>query len=128
MLAKPEAAALAGWEQLTVELAAGGDGTRVVHVVLDAAGTPTSVSDWVMTRADATEDGRPVVHAVHENVGGRLEPDGTFRGTRWHTHAVLDPDGVELRKTATPATPTAGDAAALKALLAEVLRRAPAKP
>ena len=38
-----------------------------------------SAGDWVMHCS-----GQPVEY-VHENVGGRLQPDGSFLGTRWRT-------------------------------------------
>ena len=52
ILAEPYGAAIAGWEQLTVELSAGSAGLRHVLVVLDATGQPISASDTVLYRSE----------------------------------------------------------------------------
>ena len=116
---KRQPIAIKGWEQLSVELSAGAAGLRHVLVLLDAEGTPVSAGDWVMYCS-----GDPVQY-LHENVGGRLEPDGGFLGTRWRTVAVDVPgkDEPETKEMAS-SEPTAGDVASLKALVQEVLRRA----
>ena len=85
----PESAAIAGWESVTVDLSAGAAGSRHVMVTLDADGVPISASDWVLYTS-----GEPREY-VHENVGGRIERDGTFRGTRWRTVMVEVPDSDE---------------------------------
>ena len=130
ILATPEGAAIAGWEQLTVELSAGAAGLRVAMVVLDATGQPISASDTVLYRSEVPEDRgasdpRPVVESYQESVGGRLETDGTFRGTRWRTVAVEIMDGEEPQLESTPSEPSMADVAGLKALVAELLRRQP---
>jgi len=51
-------------------------GLRHAMVTLDASGTPVSAGDWVLYCS-----GKPVEY-VHENVGGRIQPNGTFLGTR----------------------------------------------
>jgi hypothetical protein len=109
---------LKGWEQLSVELSAGAAGQRHVMVVLEN-GTPISAGDWVLYCS-----GIPVQY-VHENVGGRIQPDGSFLGTRWRTTAVDlpgadDPETKEMVKS----DPTPEDVAALMALVKELLRRA----
>ncbi len=124
ILAEPEGAAIAGWEQLTVELSAGPAGLRVVLVVLDAGGQPISASDMVMYCTEVLDDGEAVTEYRHESVGGRLEADGSFRGTRWHMLNIQMADGREIQKQATPSEPSAADVSAMKALVAEVLRRA----
>jgi len=116
---KPEGAAIAGWEQLTVELTDPGKGMRHLLVVLDAQGTPISANDMVMYRAELGKD----VVSFQENVGGRLEADGSFRGTRWRTLGVAGPKDEEARLDASPSQPTAAEGEALKALVAEILRR-----
>ncbi len=117
--AKPEGAAIAGWEQLTVELSAAGRGMRHLLVVLDAQGTPISANDMVMYSAQLGEE-----HVFfQENVGGRLEADGTFRGTRWRTLGVQAPQDEEAKLDASPSPPTDAESAALKALVAEILKR-----
>lgn len=116
---KPEGAAIAGWEQLSVELSAPGRGMRHLLVVLDAHGTPISANDMVMYSAELGAD-----HVFfQENVGGRLEADGTFRGTRWRTLGVEGAKDEEARLEASPSRPTAAECAALKALVAEIQRR-----
>jgi len=116
---KPEGAAIAGWEQLTVELSAAGRGMRHLLVVLDAQGTPISANDMVMYSAEL--GGNHVF--FQENVGGRLEADSTFRGTRWRTLGVEGPKDGEARLEASPSQPTAAESAALKTLVAEILKR-----
>jgi hypothetical protein len=138
VLATPEGAAIAGWEQLTVELSAGPAGLRHAMVVLDANGQPISASDTVLYRLEVrrtsqvAEPRSPIENAIEfyqESVGGRIEQDGTFRGTRWHTVAVEAVEGGEPRLESTPSEPSATDVAGIMALVAELLRRQPrAKP
>ena len=116
LLASPEGAAIAGWEQLSVELSAGADGLRHVLVVLDGSGLPISAGDTVVYCVG--RDTR------HENIGGRLEADGTFRGTRWTTIGVApaeEGDEPELRST--PSEPSPEEIRGIKALVADVMRR-----
>jgi len=116
---KPESAAVAGWQSLTVELSAGAGGLRHVMVTLDGSGAPISAGDWVLYCS-----GNPVQY-VHENVGGRIQPDGSFLGTRWRSVAVevAGQEEPEVKETASSA-PTPEDVAAIQALVKEVLRRA----
>ena len=116
---KPEGAAIAGWEQLTVELSAAGRGMRHLLVVLDAQGTPISANDMVMYSAEL--GGEHVF--FQENVGGRLETDGSFRGTRWRTLGVEGPQDEEARLDASPSQPSEAETQALKSLIAEILKR-----
>lgn len=129
ILATSEGAAIAGWEQLTVDLSAGAAGLRVVMVVVDATGRPIVASDAVVYRVEVAAGGESnrsrVIEYHHENVGGRLEPDGTLRGTRWHTVIAETEDGEEQQLESTPSPPSAADVAGLKALVAELLRRQP---
>ncbi|MCD6042379.1 MAG: hypothetical protein K0R40_1982 [Burkholderiales bacterium] len=115
---KPEHA-ISGWETITVELSAGAAGLRHCMVTLDATGTPISAGDWVLYCS-----GRPVQY-VHENVGGRIQPDGSFLGTRWRTLAVDVPgrDEPETKETVR-SDPSAEDVAALMALVRELVKRA----
>jgi hypothetical protein len=90
--AKPDGAAIAGWEQLTVELSAGSPGLRHIVVVLDATGQPISASDTVLYRSElpapreAAESSSSVEYDLYqESIGGRIENDESFRGTRWQT-------------------------------------------
>ena len=107
-----------GWEQLTVELSAGAHGLRHLMVVLEG-GKPISAGDWVMYCS-----GNPLEY-VHENLGGRIQPDGSFLGTRWRTVAVDVPGKDEAEtKEMVKSEPTPEDVAALMALVKEVLKRA----
>jgi hypothetical protein len=128
VVASPDGWAIAGWEQLVVDLSDGAAGLRAVLVVLGADGVPLSASDAVLYRTgpDGTPppadcDAPAVIHS--ESVGGRFEPDGSFRGTRWSSVA-FDPGGAdELEWDSTPSEPTAEDIAALRLLVADVVRR-----
>jgi hypothetical protein len=131
ILAAPTGSAIAGWEQISLDLSAGADGLRVVLVVLDADGVPLSASDAVLYRtgpdgASPSEDGDAPAVIHQESVGGRFEPDGSFRGTRWHSVAV-DPGGGsdELQWESTPSEPSASDVAGLRAMVADLMRRQP---
>ena len=120
---KPESAAIAGWESVTVELSAGAAGSRHVMVTLDADGMPISASDWVLYSA-----GEPRQY-VHENVGGRIERDGTFHGTRWRTVMVEVPDSDEPQPRETVrADPSPEDVRGLMGVVRELLRRAGKEP
>ena len=128
-MARPEAAAVAGWEQLVVHLSTVPNGSRTVLVVIDADGRPISASDGVLYRtelaAGTADDPRPMVRFDMESVGGRLEPDGRFLGTRWRS-LTFELEGTEdvARREATPSAPSDADVAAIKALVAEIVRRA----
>ena len=132
VLARPEGAAIAGWQQLTIDLSDPGAGLRNVLVVLDETGAAISANDSVLYRTELPDgeagDPRPAVRWEHESVGGRLEHDGRFLGTRWLTITVTDPDSDDeehvRRREATPSAPSDADVAAIKALVAEVRRRA----
>jgi hypothetical protein len=117
-----DGAAIAGWETLSIHLSAGEDGLRHVMVVVDGAGRPLAAQDWVMVR---TPDGAGGVTSVHENVGGRLEPDGGFLGTRWRSVAFEAPGRDESEpRGSVPSSPSPEDIAAVHALVQEVLARA----
>lgn len=119
---KPQSAAIAGWESITVELSAGAAGLRHAMVTLDASGTPVSAGDWVLYCS-----GKPVKY-VHENVGGRIQPDGTFLGTRWRSVALEVPGSEEPEtKETVRSEPSAEDVAALMRLVRELLSRAAEK-
>jgi hypothetical protein len=99
-------------------------------VVLDGNGTLLSGSDNVLYRT-GLDGGPPPVHydapclIRQESVGGRFEPDGSFRGTRWLTEAE-DRGGVdELEWKMTKSEPNSEDVAALRVLVAEIIRRTP---
>jgi hypothetical protein len=125
VLAKPEGAAIAGWEQLTIDLSAGAAGLRNVLVVLDGEGRLLSANDTVLycsAPMDGSADG--VTEFLHESIGGRFEADGSFRGTRWRGRTLQADDEDEGQHQSTPCEPDAAEVAALRALVDEVLRRA----
>jgi hypothetical protein len=132
VLSKPEGAAIAGWEQLTIELSAGIAGLRHVLVVLDATGQPISASDHVLywsevskTDQNANTSSGSALQAefYQESIGGRFETDGTFRGTRWKTVGEDYRDESEPNMDSTPSEPSAADIAGIKALVAEIMKR-----
>jgi hypothetical protein len=129
ILATPAGAAIAGWEQLTIELSAGAAGLRHVLVVLDGTGQPISASDAVLYRSEVTRDGDADADALieyrHESIGGRLEPDGAFAGTRWRSVAVASVDEDEPQFQSTSASPSTAEVTGLKALVEDMLRRRP---
>ena len=122
ILARPEGAAVAGWQQLVLHLSEVPTGSRTILVLLDADGRPISASDGVLYRIEQTDG---MMRFEMESVGGRLEPDGRFLGTRWRNVSLQrenEDDATPLE--ATPSTPSDEDVAAIKALVAEVVRRA----
>lgn len=121
MRGKPEAAAIEGWESLSIYLSDLEAGSRHLLVTLDETGRPISAGDWVVYRSRRADE----VTWIHESVGGRLEPDGRFLGTRWHTVAVGAPEADQAEtKEQQKSEPSVEDTAALKALVQEILRRA----
>ena len=129
VLASPTGWAIAGWEQITLHLSAGRAGSRSCMAVLDGNGTLLSGSDNVLycfglDGGPRPEDPDAPYLVRQETVGGRFEPDGSFRGTRWRTEAE-DPGGVdELDWKATKSEPSAEEVEGLKQVVAELLRRA----
>jgi hypothetical protein len=120
VLATPEGAAIAGWDHVVLHLSDPCRGLRTLLVVIDAAGTLLSAGDSVFVRIDTDP---PTVR--HESIGGRFEPDGTFRGAHWVSVGPdLGPDDdspTELESTRTDPTPE--EVAALRGLVDEMLRR-----
>jgi hypothetical protein len=125
LVASGRADAIAGWEQLTVELSAGIGGLRHVMVTLEAGGRPISAGDTVLYCRERHGGG---TEYRQESIGGRLEADGSFRGTRWRAEAVAAPGEDEPHWTMTPSEPTAEDTRALMALVAAVVAGAPPRP
>lgn len=126
ILATPEGSAIAGWVSLSVELTAGPHGMRHIMLTLDATGRPISAGDYVLYEADGEPGENAAVTYVHESLGGRLEEDGSFKGTRWHTVMVQQPGADEAEpREQIPSPPTDVEIAGIKALVAEVMKRAP---
>ena len=129
VLAGPTGCAIAGWEQLSINLSAGSEGLRHILVVLDAGGALISASDSVLYCSGMTGGPPPDVDdaptlVLQMSIGWRFEPDGTFRGTRWQSVAV-DRGEEELKWESTHAEPSAEDIAGLRGIVAEMLRREP---
>jgi hypothetical protein len=129
VLAGPTGWAVAGWEQLVLHLSAGAAGSRTILVVLDASGTLLSASDGVLYHPgqsgapSPTEESPALIR--QETVGGRFEPDGSFRGTRWHSVAVDRGGDEDPEWELTPSQPSPDDVAGLRLVVAELIRRQP---
>ena len=97
-------------------------GSRTILVVIDGDGRPISASDGVLFRIELPLG---AARFEMESVGGRLEPDGRFLGTRWRTVSIQhreEEDATQLEST--PSVPSDADVAAIKALVDEIVRRA----
>jgi hypothetical protein len=128
-IAAGTADAIAGWESLTVNLSDPPRGLRHVLVTVDGDGTLLSAGDWVLVSRADERDGVAMTIHDHHNIGGRFEPDGSFRGTVWRSRSEQrDEDDDAVTVASTPSTPTDADVEALRVLVADVLRRAPEKP
>ncbi len=117
-------APVAGWETLILELSAGSAGLRILQVLLDATGQTLSASDHVLFRSGPTGGPGPVL-IRQESIGGRLEPDGSFRGTFWLVTGPEPVDEEDPQWEMRPREPTKEEVAVLKQLVAEVVRRRP---
>lgn len=122
-IADGSAAAIAGWESLSVNLSDPHAGSRHVLVTLDASGSLLSGGDYVVLVTPPMEPGAPAIYH-HESIGGRLNDDGSFQGTRWRTRTEQMPDADEAISTSsTPSPPSDEEIAALRRLLTDVLSR-----
>lgn len=118
-------AAIAGWENLSLNLSAGAHGLRHLLVVLDENGRAIAVSDHVYLRWDEPDDASGRGRMRQESIGGRLEADGRFLGTCW-TVAGPEPRGDEEPAWEyTPRGPTDEEVSRLQVLVAELVARAP---
>lgn len=122
ILALPHGAAVAGWDCITLELSAGAAGLRVLQVVLDGTRRPIAASDHVLFRRERE---RPSDRAEirEESIGGRFEPDGSFRGTCWLVTGPEPVGGEDPQWEMTPRQPSATEAGALRGLVSELLGR-----
>ena len=118
---------IAGWENVTLDLSAPDHGLRVILVTLDATGTAISASDHVLlSKTDAA--GEKIL--CHESLGGRIESDGSFRGTHWVAEGPEPPDTGEQSGSQMPwgnpvnRQPTAAEVDRLLAIAREVVGRA----
>jgi hypothetical protein len=124
VLASPEGAAIAGWEQLTLHLPAGQAGLRILLVVLDASARPVAASDHVLFWSPGAHPWDPR-QLRQESIGGRLEADGSLTGTCWLMTGPEPENDDPPRWESTPRQPTAAESAALLALVDELVARAP---
>ena len=123
VLASPTGAAIAGWEQLVLNLSAGSAGRRTILVVLDGSGTLLSASDAVLYHTDSNHAaGAGAV--IQLSIGGRFEEDGSFHGTRWHSVAVERAGAEEPEWESTPSQPSEDDVEGLRKVVTELMRRA----
>ena len=128
LVAANQAAPIAGWESLSVHLSASDSGLRHVLVTIDAAGKLLSAGDHVMLHRRENRGGAVIDVYDHESIGGRYADDGSFHGTRWVSRTEQRDNADEGTVVAsTPSTPTLADVEALNAIVADVLRRAPAR-
>lgn len=118
VLATGAGAAIAGWEHLVLELSAGEAGLRVVQLLVNAAGAWLSASDHVLLRLPGGE--RPWIR--QESIGGSFETDGTFRGTCWLIEGPEPRGDEEPQWSMSPRAPADHEVAALRTVLADVLR------
>jgi hypothetical protein len=116
MAGRPEAEAVAGWYSLIIDLSSPSVGHRVTMATLDG--------DLLLSGSDMVYRMTPEANLM-ESLGGRFEPDGSFRGTHWY--CVLEPGAEEHAQPGNfpPRKPSAGEARALRALLDELCRRHP---
>lgn len=127
LIASGKADAIAGWESLVVHLS-DTHGLRHVLITLDAAGSVISAGDGTLLQRDDHRGGEPWTIYDHENIGGRFEADGSFRGTRWQSQTEQrgdDDEGATI--SSTPSPPSAEDVEQLRALVKWVIDRAPLK-
>ncbi len=120
----PAHSAIAGWQNLSLNLSAGTFGLRHLLIVLDETGRPIAASDHVFIHWENPSDPSGPWQMRQESIGGRLEEDGRFLGTCW---TVTGPEPREDEPPAwqsTPRPPTDEEAAALKGLVAEIVARA----
>jgi len=124
VLGTAHGAAIAGWQNLSLNLSAGTFGLRHLLIVLDESGRPIAASDHVFIHWENPSHPSGPWQMRQESIGGRLEEDGRFLGTCW---TVTGPEPGEDEPPAwesTPRQPTDEETAALKALVAEIVMRA----
>ena len=128
LIASGQADAIAGWESISVHLSDPAAGMRHVLITLDGNGALISGGDMVLFQREEQRGSDLVTIYDQENVGGRFETDGSFRGTRWVTHTEqIGDDDEHAHTTSLPSPPSDEDAAALRALIEAVLRHAPGR-
>jgi hypothetical protein len=125
ILDSPAGAAIAGWQNLSLNLSAGTHGLRHLLILLDDSGRPIAASDHLFLHWPDPGDASGPWQMRQESIGGRLEPDGRFLGTCW---TVVGPEPREDEDPAwesTPRPPTDAEVAQLRSLVVDLLGRAP---
>ena len=127
-LATGTAGPIAGWQSIIVNLCEPAYGLRHVQITLDEQGRLLAGGDHVMfVRETNPADDSEATLTDHESVGGRFEPDGSFRGTYWKT-TLEAPPGINndesVTRSAEHRPPTADEVAALRRIIEDVLSRA----
>ena len=119
---------IAGWESLLLDLSDPPFGSRIVLVTLDASSRPISASDHVVLRDVDGPWADPLVrvHMRQSSLGGRIEDDGSFRGTYWAIEGP-EPEDEELPQwQQSQRAPTEEEVAKLLALVRDIIARPPA--
>lgn len=115
---------IAGWTNVVFELSDMPLGTRLFMVTLDASGAPIAASDHIYLRDTGTLDEHTALDARlpmrQESLGGRIEADGSFKGTHWTVEGI-ETDDEQPGWTHTPRAPTDAEVQRLLALVATIL-------
>jgi hypothetical protein len=128
LVASGKADAIAGWDSITVNLSDMPAGLRHVQITLDGDDKLLSASDLVLFHREEQRGRQVVTIYDQENVGGRFDDDGTFRGTRWLTRTEqIGDDDAHAHTTSLPSPPSEHDVASLRTLVDAVIKRAPAR-
>ena len=98
----------------------------VVLGVAAGGGTSSERSGTNVLFRSAGRDGSGRLWIRQENIGGRFETDGAFRGTYWQVEGPEPANDEPPRWTPVPRAPTREEVAGLVALVEEVRRRGPA--
>lgn len=106
----------AGYTSLLLDLSAPPLGLRVLLVTMDAGGTLVSASDMVHRRVGGRLE--------QESLGGRFEPDGSFRGTCW-VGSAPDSDQETADWDLKPSAPTTEQVNRFRELIAQLRQRDP---
>jgi hypothetical protein len=127
-LAQGTAGPIAGWQSVTVNLSEPAYGLRHVQITLDEHGQLLAGGDHVMFVRETTPDGIEATLTDHESVGGRFEPDGSFRGT--YSKLTLESpadsdDDSSIARSAENRPPSVDEVEALRRIIADVLNREP---
>ena len=123
ILATAQGSAIAGWTHVTLELSDVGRGLRHLLITLDETGRPISASDHVLFSAPNPEDPAGPADMRQESIGGRLEANGSFRGTCWLVTGPEPIDDEEPTWDMRPRAPDEAEIVRLKALVAELMCR-----